>query len=433
MHPSWNVPSDACPILKGKYPNGPVFLYNINYYQPVVSGKLLLLNAEVLGGTGLSRFVHADKVFLFNVKDPELVGFEFSEDILATRTQIACWAVTHVKKHKEETIQVICTIGEISIAFFVDPTSAEKIDITLPVPRNHVVCNRKSNIKPNGTDVFDWLMKQVRPVDIRTIEEETLSKVNDLFRQMGIREISMRPSIVSTPAEADAAAGGSYAKKASSTRSTLSYASATSIPSRIEDLYREIHDLEKQRDETIAQEKAMKEQEKKMMIDAIKNADSNLLSALVAQLGPEQIASMEQLIAIQLNVHSANAAIAAQAEATRLEAEAARRRSEAAALPSVILAGITIPRGNVISADTAEEFLASKKKESEERLAKRKAAKKASSKASAERAEENNASHARETVNPYEVLSNGDGSSNSSRVSSPSSIVSADQEADSEN
>jgi hypothetical protein len=457
MHPSWDVPSDKCPTLRGKYPNGPVFLYDISYKQPVVSGKVLLLNADVLGGTGLSNFVHANKVFLFNVKAPETIGFEFNEDNLATPTQIASWVVTHVKKHKSGTLQVVCTIGEISIAWFIDPTSAEKSDITLPVPRDNVVCSRKQNSMPNGEDVLDWLLQQVRPVDLSTISEDTLSKMNDLFRQIGVREISNRSSIAS-------ASGGAAKKASTSTRTTLSYANATvqseidvaSIPSKIEDLYREIQDLEKEMAIRAAQEKALKEQENKKIINAIKNADSDLLSALVEQLDPEQISSLESLIAIQLEIHSANAALAAEAEATRRQAQANLRQSEAASLPSLILSGITIPRGDVISGANAEDYLASKKKKDEEKLAARNEKKKAfaAAKKAADKSAEAATKVAKEdrekrkaafeasvaasqtsstdNINPFQALSNGGDSASSSRVSSPSSFIWAEQEADDE-
>lgn len=451
-HPSWDVLSDPCPALKGKYPNGQVFLHSIKYKQDAVSGKLL-----DVGGIGLSSFVHANKVFLFKVKAPELIGFEFSEDNLATRTQIAGWVVTHVKKHKAETLQVVCTIGEISIAFFVDPMSAEKIDITLPVPRDNVVCSRKQNSMPNGQDALDWLMKQVSPVNFSTISEDALAKVNDLFRQMGIREISTTSSIAHAPA----AGGGDVAKKAyTATRTTLSYATAARIPSSIEDLDRKIRHLEQERTRRLAeeesrrvyllvQEEAKKVQEKKMIMDAIKNADNDLLSAIVSQLDLEQISGLEQLIAIQLDVHTTNAALAA-------EAEASRRQAEVAALSSELQASFTIPLGDVISGATASEYIESQKKEVEEKLAAKKAkakaaavAKKAKAKADAEASEAAtkvlkedrekrkadfeasvaaSKTSSNNSINPYEALSNQGGSKQGSRASTPWSEYPSDKE-----
>jgi len=454
MHPSWDVQSDPCPPLKGKYPNGPVFLHSISYKQAAVSGKLL-----DVGGIGLSSFVHANKVFLFNVKDPELIGFEFNEDNLATRTQIAGWAVTHVKKHKAETFQVVCTIGEISIAFFVDPVSAEKIDITLPVPRDNVVCTRKQNSMPNGTDVLEWLMQQVRPVNLSTLSEDTLVKVNDLFRQMGIREISTTSSIVSAPA----AGGGGAAKKASpATRTTLSYATAASIPSSIEELDLKIQHLEQERARKLAeeesrrvyllaQEEAKKVQEKTMIINAIKNADHDLLSAIVEKLDLEQISSLEQLIAIQLDVLSTNAALAATAEA-------ARRKAEISSLSSELQASFTIPLGDVISGATAEEYLESQKKDAEEKLAAKKAkakatavAKKAKARANAEASEAaakalkedrekrkadfeasvaSSQTPSNESINRFQAFSNEGCSKQGSRASTPWSEYPSDNEED---
>jgi hypothetical protein len=308
--PSWGPSSGVFPQIKNVYPTFGSY-HDVAYKVSSVTGTPRPLADFVYDR--LMAFAHEEFFLVFEVNPKH--GYKLKNGNYATATQIITWILTASKNFDEEgtTKVVVLSIKNFVIAFFIDTKSdSSSMEITLSKDANTAVCTRKKNNKPDGNDVFDFLLSKVRHVDFSILPEELKIVFNDIRAQIGSEPLSQETAVV--PRE-PAAGGGSGAKKGRKPRAEVSRQNVASFlndaPSGAslsntspvdknsyrfsdDDLIRKIDEKKRMATELTAKMEAEKAKTRKMILSSDNNAE--ILTTLTSSLDINQLSILQKCI-----------------------------------------------------------------------------------------------------------------------------------------